>query len=156
MAIVKDFCASSNFTFSFDWYWIHINIGQEDKERAIELASFLVDFATLPLVTITLMFTAHGGFKNDKQDNYVNNAFSNVNNGILDAKEDIRKNNEDINHIINEDINHIIENLRQSTEDIVSEIKNIAVNKSDEQTSSGVEGNDDINEDKIGSINLDK
>lgn len=73
LVIVKDFYNLEDLSFSFDWLWIHISIGPEHKERAVKVASFLVDFATLPLVAITLMFTAHSGYGDSKMQRSINN-----------------------------------------------------------------------------------
>lgn len=60
LVIIKDFCGSTDFVFNLLGY--KIEIGQNKYTTAINIASFFVDFATLPLVVVTLMFTAHGAF----------------------------------------------------------------------------------------------
>lgn len=108
----------------------------------------LVEIATLPILILTLMFSAHGGFKNSQREDSVDNKFGYLNEEIRHNNDDIRHNNEDINRI-NENINHI-------KEDIVAEInKRIPSANLSEEIDIEIE-TQTINEDKIGGINPDK
>lgn len=80
LVIVKDFFAEKDLSLSFDILKLHINIGPEHKDNAVNLATFLVDFATLPLVVITIMFTAHSGYGDSNMQKSIN---------TLDSKMDL-------------------------------------------------------------------
>lgn len=91
LVIIKDFYEETDLSFAFDILGHHINIGSEHKDNAIKLATFLVDFATLPLVVITLLFSAHGDFKDSKHDNHVDNEFNEIINILYQNKNSVNE-----------------------------------------------------------------
>lgn len=70
LVIIKDFFGCNGIRINF--FGHNIEIGQAKLTGIINFATFLVDFATLPLVVITLMFTAHSGYGDSKLQNSVN------------------------------------------------------------------------------------
>lgn len=114
-----------------------------------------VEIATLPILILTLMFSAHGGFQSSKQDDLVNTELTGMNNDLKKTNEDIERNNKDIKQN-NKDIHEISKSLQQFKEDILSEVKNMILDKSLESPVNPIEGSSNINEDKIGDINPDK
>lgn len=149
--IYKNFWGDTNIIIElFDKQYV---IGYVDSDFLSKVVLSLVEIATLPILILTLMFSAHGNFESSQHDNTVDSKIDALDKGIEKASEDINHNNEDIKQN-NKDIKIIRDCLEQFKDEIVDEVKKS--NKANISNPPVVEGNNEINEDKNGEINPDK